>query len=423
MNGDSRSTKLPFSTTLDICFQAVQALRDNRLRTILSILGITVGVAAVMAVGAISKGGRYFIFKELETFGLKSIWILRDSSEKDPRRSVREGTGIDNVDFETVRDAGCWAVRKISPVVNAKGERFLVRYGDRYSNAQVSGVSADYLAINNDSLVRGRSLRDGDITRNRPVALIGPDVQKELFANGADPIGTNIRIGGRSVMVIGILGEKNRAFLASISSGGGSNANNRILLPYTYAQQLSGKKEISHLQAETTGLADTDAAVFQIKDILKRRHGERFSYRAETMAQYIKTTENILRGVSLIGILAASVSLFVGGMGIMNIMSTSVVERTREIGIRKALGASRGDILVQFLFEAILISLVGGALGLLLGLAGGYALAVATKMPLTPSWPAVLIALVVSIAVGVLSGYYPAFRAATLKPVEALRYE
>ena len=414
---------MTFRTAIDIYLQALQALHDNRLRTILSVLGITVGIAAVMTVGAVSKGGKYLIFTELETFGLKSIWVSRELVEKDPRKAVRSGTGIEDGDYEALRGAHSWSIQKLSPVVSNKGKGQLVRYGNRYSNAPISGVSPDYLDINNDSVQLGRFLRDGDVARNRPVAVIGSEVQKDLFVNDMDPIGKNIRIDGKSVMVIGVLREKTRDFLSSISSGGGNNANRRILLPYTYFQQLLGTKEINLLQAESSGLADTDAAVFQIEDILKRRHGERFSYKAETMAQYVKTTENILRGVSVIGIIAASVSLFVGGMGIMNIMSTSVVERTREIGIRKALGASKGDILAQFLFEAMLISLMGGILGLLLGIAAGYGLGVVTGMPLTPSWPSVLVALTVSILVGVISGYYPAFRAASLKPVEALRYE
>lgn len=413
--------KIPLSTTRDIFLQAMQALRDNRLRTILSILGITVGIAAVMAVATVSAGGRYLIFTELETFGLKSIWVYRDSAEKDPRKAVRAGSGIDNSDYEAVRAARSWAIKKISPVVTGGGEVLMVRQGNRYANAQISGVAADYLEINNDALQSGRTLRDEDVTRNRPVAIIGADVQKELFAKGMDPVGQSIRIGGKSVTVIGVLRGKNRDFLSSIGSNG--NANSRILLPYTYFQQQLGTREIKLLQAETSGLADTDAAVFLIKDILKRRHGERFSYKAETMAHYVTTTENILRGVTIIGIIAASVSLFVGGMGIMNIMSTSVVERTREIGIRKALGASRRDILAQFLFEAMLITLLGGVLGLFLGSVAGYGLAVVTGMPLTPSWPTVMIALTVSVLVGVISGYYPAFRAANLRPVEALRYE
>jgi len=408
---------------MDICLQAMQALRDNRLRTVLSILGITIGIAAVMSVGAISEGGRFLIFTELETFGLKTIWVYRDPAEKDPRKAVRAGTGIENNDFEALRSAHNWAIRKISPVVSARNEPLLVRNGNKYTNAQISGVSSDYLAISNDSLLKGRTFRDGDIARNRPVAIIGTDVQKDLFAKDMDPVGRNIRIGEKNVMVIGVLVEKKRDFLSSIGSAGGSNANGRILLPYTYLQQLLGKDEITYLQAETYSLADTDAAVLQIKNVLKHRHGERFAYKDETMAQYIKTTENILRGVSVIGIIAASVSLFVGGMGIMNIMSTSVVERTREIGIRKALGASRSDILAQFLCEATLISGLGGGLGLVLGIVAGYVLALVTGIPLTPSWPTVMIALAVSIFVGVVSGYYPAFRASSLKPVEALRYE
>jgi putative ABC transport system permease protein len=177
------------------------------------------------------------------------------------------------------------------------------------------------------------------------------------------------------------------------------------------------------LQAEATSIADADAAVSQIKRILERRHGDRFSYKSETLAQYIHTTDNILKWVTFIGVVAASVSLFVGGMGIMNIMSTSVLERTREIGIRKALGAGRREILIQFLLEAILISAMGGVLGLILGVAAGYALALYAGIPLEPSWPMVLVALFVSVGVGLVSGYYPALRAAKLKPVEALRFE
>lgn len=418
--GPTESSK-SLGTTRDIFLQAMQALRDNRLRTVLSILGVTVGIAAVMSVATVSAGGRYLIFTELETFGLKSVWIYRDSGEKDPRKAVRSGSGIDNSDYEAVKSAHIRVIKGLSPVVSGGGEPLLVRQGSRYSNARITGVSGDYLSINNDSLQKGRSFGDEDISRNRPVAIIGSDVQKDLFGGDVDPVGQNIRIGGKSVTVIGVLGEKNRDFLSSIGSNG--NANSRILLPYTFCQQLLGTKEIKLLQAETSGLGDTDAAVFLVTEILKRRHGERFSYKAETMAHYITTTERILRGVTLIGVIAASVSLFVGGMGIMNIMSTSVVERTREIGIRKALGAAKKDILAQFLFEAVLISLLGGTLGLLLGGVVGYLLQMATGMPLAPSWPAVLAALMVSMLVGVVSGYYPAYRAASLKPVDALRYE
>ena len=408
---------------LDIAQESLLALRDNRLRTILSILGIMVGIAAVMAVGAVSRGGHYVIFSELETFGLKSVWIFRDYADKDPHRAVRSGTGIENADYTAIRAAGCPAVQLVTPLVFARREKMLVRNGNQYAGAQITGVGADYLAINNDTLLNGRPFRREDITRNHQVVIIGTEVRNDLFGPSGNPVGREIRVGERKFTVIGVLTPKSRDFLASIGSAGGQDANNRLLIPYRLFQQMAGFREINLLQAEATAIAQADAAVFQIKQILKRRHGDRFAYKSETLAQYIRTTDNILKWVTFIGVVAASVSLFVGGMGIMNIMSTSVLERTREIGIRKALGAGRREILLQFLLEAIFISTIGGALGLLMGLSAAYALVLFSKIPLHPSWPMVLVAMVVSIGVGLVSGYYPALRAANLKPVEALRFE
>ncbi len=415
--------RLSLRFLVDIFLESLLALRDNRLRTILSILGITVGIAAVMTVGTVSKGGHFIIFSELETFGLKSVWVFRDQADKDPHRAVRAGTGIENGDYAAIRAAGCPAIRLLSPVVFARRDKMLIRYGNKYANGQINGVGADYLAINNDTLLYGRSFREEDITRNRQVTIIGAEVQSDLFGPLTNPVGRDIRIGERKFTVIGVLAAKSRDFLASIGSSGGQNANNRLIIPYTVFQQMTGFKDINFLQAEATSLPEADTAVSQMARILKRRHGDRFNYKGETMAQYIRTTENILKWVTLIGVVAASVSLFVGGMGIMNIMSTSVLERTREIGLRKALGASRREILLQFLLEAILISFIGGILGLVLGVAVGYAVAFFSRIPLEPSWPMVLVSMAVSIGVGLLSGYYPAHHAANLKPVEAFRFE
>jgi putative ABC transport system permease protein len=418
------SKRLTARIAKDIFLESLLALRDNRLRTILSILGITVGIAAVMAVSTVSKGGRYIIFSELETFGLKSVWVYRDYADKDPRRAIRTGTGIENADYTAIREARCPSVDRITPVVYALRTKLLVRIGNKYANAQVNGVGADYLEINNDSLIYGRPFREEDITRNRQVAVIGTEISTDLFGPMSNPVNREIRVGEKKFTVIGVLTPKSRDFLTSIGSTGGQDANNRLLIPYALFQQMtSGDKDINVIQAQATAVADAPAAVSQIMGILKHRHGDRFAYKSQTMAQYIKTTDNILNWVTLIGVVAASVSLFVGGMGIMNIMSTSVLERTREIGIRKALGASRREILLQFLLEAILVSAIGGALGLLLGIAAGYALVIFTHIPLAPSGPMVLVSVMVSIGVGLISGYYPAHRAANLKPVEALRFE
>lgn len=407
----------------DVAAQALLALRDNRLRTILSIAGIAVGIAAVVAIGVVTKGGQYVIFSELETFGLKSIWIMRDYQDKDPYRSIRQGTGIDNGDYRALIGECCPSVRRVTPVVAEKRQGLSVQVGNRYAKASVQGVGAEYFLINNDSFVRGRGFRQDDDARRRHVAVIGPDVERDLFGAGRDAVGRDIRIGREKFLVVGVLWPKDRGFLASIGSGGGQSANDRVLVPYLAYQQITEAKEIDYLQAEAVTLEEAGTAVNQVIHLLKQRHRGQFDYRGETMAQYIETANRILQGVSLIGVIAASISLLVGGMGILNIMSTSVLERTREIGLRKALGATVPDILLQFLLEAVFISAIGGVCGLLLAILVSAGLIVATGFPLAPSWITVLLGLCVSIIVGLVSGFYPAYRAASLRPVVALRYE
>lgn len=415
-----RSTYLRFF--YDRLGQAVYALRDNRLRTLLSILGIAVGIASVIAVGTVSKGGSYLIFSELKTFGLNSAWVFRDRQDKDPHRRVREGSGIDVEDYQALREDCCASVRRMSAVVHAR-KNLIVQAINRYSNAAVTGVDLAYSTINNDVIENGRGFRRRDVSSRRAVAILGPTTAQDLFGDGADPVGREFRIGTRKFIVIGVLQKKSRDFLASIGSAGGQDANNRILIPYTLYQQINASKDISYLFIEARTLDSAKQATAEVIEMLERRHRNTFKYSSEHMASYIATANRILNGVSIIGLVAASVSLLVGGMGIMNIMSTSVLERTLEIGLRKAIGARRIDIMAQFLIEAAIISTLGGLIGLSLGAGVSIALAALTGFPLAPSALGVLIALLVSIAVGVISGFLPARRAASLHPVVALRYE
>lgn len=401
---------------------ALFALRDNRLRTMLSILGIAIGIAAVMAVGTISKGGNYLVFSELETFGLNSIWVFRDHQDKDPHRQIREGTGIDNDDYQAIISNCCKAIRRMSPVVQGR-DRLIIQTVNHYSNAAVKGVGTNYTLINKDTIITGRNFRPKDISSNRAVAILGPTAVNDLFGESGSPVGKEFRIGLSKLVVVGVLKAKSRDFLASIGSSGGEDANNRILIPYTFYQKMLGNKAINRLRAEAVSLDQSESATRQLVAMLQRRNGKHFNYKPETMASYIKTTDRILNGVAIIGIVAASISLLVGGMGIMNIMSTSVLERTREIGLRKAVGARYRDIMLQFLMEAIVISTLGGLIGLLLGSGSSILLAKLTGFPLMPSISSVVAAFIVSVGVGVFSGYWPAKRAAGLHPVEALRYE
>lgn len=407
---------------IEILRQSLLAINDNRLRTGLSVIGVMLGIAAVMVVGSISEGGKLSIYAELETFGLRSIWIFRDYVEKDPTM-VRVGTGIDNDDYLAIDAECCPDVKRVTPIIRV-GRQPLIHRGGKYTTANLYGVNEDYLDINNDSLAIGRPLRGEDIRRRNYVAIIGSEVQKDLFDDRQNPIGQEILIEQYKFIVVGVLSEKNRDFLASIGSADGKEANGRIMVPYNVFQIIFGRaKDINTLQVESAGLQFSEAAQMQIVNFLNRRHSGAFVYKAKSMEKYIDTTNAILDGVSLIGIIAASVSLLVGGIGIMNIMSTSVLERTREIGLRKAIGARKKDILIQFLLEAVLISGFGGVLGLAVGVAASSVLALVTGFPLATPWVMVFVGLAISVGVGLASGYYPAVRAAALQPTAALRHE
>lgn len=404
----------------DIFLQAISSLKENRLRTLLSILGITIGICAVMVVGTVSQGVKKYVYQELDTYGLETLWIYRKWEDENPFRSIREGSGIDNDDLKYMGSC-CASVTKVSPVVYID-DQVTMRSKGNYSKANLEGVGIHYVDINNDKVVQGRDLRLEDIQRRKPVAIIGTTIRDELFGANSNPLGQVLRWGDVRLSVVGMLENKDRAILSQLGTDD-YDVNKRVLIPYTLYQQQLGSKDIYTLQAEATSVSETKEALKELTDLLNRQHNYRFEYATESMDGWISTANNLLRNISFIGLIAALISLLVGGMGIMNIMSTSVVERTREIGVRKALGAYRRDILVQFLLEATVVSVIGGILGMILGIFAGFGISYLSGYDLGISWSSAILAVLVSIAVGMISGYYPAYRAANLRPVDALRYE
>jgi len=404
--------------------QAFSAIKENRLRTIMSITGIAVGIASVMTVGVVSQSGKDYIYSELSTYGLNSLWVYRKWEDDNPFSSQREGRGITNEDYEVLKGKSCCpSVLSISPKVYPDDWMINLRVGNTFNRSSVEGVDVDYLKINNDEIASGRGFRKKDIIRRQNVALIGIKTKTLLFGEMVNPLGKSLYLGDTKFVIVGVLKEKNRDFLSAIGATQGYDENDRLLIPYTRYQQILGTKDIHTLRAEAINQQSIDFALDEITSILDRRHNQRYEYQTESMREWINTTNNILATISNLGAVSAIVALLIGGIGIFNIMSASVMERTREIGIRKALGATQRDIMVQFLSESMYISVIGGILGSALGGVVLLIMVYLAGFSLTAAWGYLFIAILMSILVGLLAGFFPARHASNLPPAEALRYE
>ncbi len=398
---------------------AFTAMRANAFRSALTMLGVIIGVGSVTAIGAVGTSGRRFILSELETFGTRSVWVKRAASES-PTRTERSGDAIVEADVERIRRL-CDRVSRVSPLYGKWG--LWAKYRGKFTRARLVAVDADYFQIGNEAMHSGRFLAPGDVRTRRKVCVIGTDTQRELFGAGVDPRGARIEFGLGKFEVIGVLEEKNRDFLASIGSLGGETANNRVVIPYTVFQAKYGIDDIAVLQAEAVSMEEADTAARQIESVLSSAHAGRYAYETETMKQYIATTNRVVGVAWWVASCAAIIALVVGGIGIMNIMTSSVMERIREIGVRKALGAKDRDILMQFLVEAVAISVTGGAIGLAIGAGTTLAVEFLSGRPVALSAEYLGLGLGISVLTGVASGAYPAYRAARMDPVYALRYE
>lgn len=398
---------------------AFETLNVNRFRTFLTLLGIIIGVAAVIMIGGASKSGRAMIFSELETFGLKSVWVYKSQEEDRPGRTFKQGSGIDNYDIMAILKE-CETIERITPIIEQKN--LWVKYKHHFSKIKLLAVDSPYVDINNDAIVKGRFLLPGDIRYKRNVCVIGVKVIDKLFTR-EEAIGKEILVGNYKYTIVGILKKKERDFLSSIASTGGEDANDRIVIPISTFQRQQNTKEVAYIQAEVRQSFLARSVAEQIKNILYRRHKGQYNYASQTMQQYIETANTILRIVSWMGSIAAILSLIVGGIGIMNIMTASVVERTKEIGIRKALGAQKSDIVIQFLIEAVFICLLGGIIGALLGTSTIVIIEILGSKPILIAPEYIVLSLSISVVIGILSGLYPAVRAASLDPVDALRFE
>ncbi len=395
---------------------AWQSIVKNKMRTLLTMLGIVIGVGAVIVMVAVGQGAQSQIEAQISSLGTNLIVITPGSTAAG---GVSQGAGTFNrltVDDAIKLKDQATTLTGVSPVINARA----VVVGPQGNwRTSINGVSTDYFTIRNWAPTSGDLFVDADLKSGRKIALIGATVARNLFPD-IDPVGAEIRIGQVPFTVVGLMAPKGQ-------NAGGQDQDDVVLMPYTTAQtRLSGNVRIGQILASTFSPGDIPAAQQEITDIMREAHRlgdnpDDFTVRNQSeIAAAATSTTSVMSGL-LAAI--ASVSLIVGGIGIMNIMLVSVTERTREIGIRMAIGARGSDVLVQFLVESIVMSLIGGIIGLLAGYGGSLLLGSLTGWHTVVPMSAVFLAVGFSGAVGVFFGFYPARKAAGMNPIEALRYE
>jgi putative ABC transport system permease protein len=392
--------------------EAARSLFANKLRSALTALGIVIGVAAVIAVIAIGQGGKAVVINELEGWGSNMMWV--EPNDKAYDDTVRR-TPMDD------KDLGAFSaydeVIAVAPLADVRSD---ARYRGNSEAVRMRGTTADFRLIRAFGLSEGRFLSQADDEGQLKVAVLRPGIRDKLFGKGAPSVGKIVRIGNSEFTVVGVTEEYKRGF-----TNDGTD-NDTIFIPFSVAQKMRGTWEVRFIFLKVESADMIDEVGSRITSHLNRRYG---LMGGESRFQVGKAKEIIASANRILGTMAAiisgiaAISLLVGGIGIMNIMFVSVVERTREIGVRKAIGAKRADILSQFLIEAVSLCLMGGGIGTLIGVGGAQLASLLARWPSLISWGSVVLALGVSLAIGAFFGIYPAYRAAKLDPVEALRFE
>jgi putative ABC transport system permease protein len=409
-------------TFLQTVIEAFQSLTANKLRSSLTVLGIVIGVAAVIAMLAIGRGAQASITGQINGIGTNLIFIFPGNRQD----NVRNPKPLTLEDAQAMADSlAAPDVAAVSPLVMSNLD---VSFGSQSERVSVTGASADFADVSNDSVSEGDLISQTDVQGRSAVAVIGPDTATTLFGQSSGVVGKLIRISDQPFRVIGVLQSK----------GGSSfvNQDDRVVIPITTAlvRLASGNRahdEVDLIEVQATSSDTVSAATDEVSQILRTRHRTAIGlddFSVRTQQQFLSTAQSITGVLTLFLGGIAAISLLVGGIGIMNIMLVSVTERTREIGLRKAIGARRRDILVQFLAESIVLSVMGGFIGILLAWGISTLIGVIAANAGNPIRPeigldSILLATLFSMAVGLLFGLYPANRAASLQPVEALRYE
>ena len=405
---------------LNLIKVSVTAVMSNKMRSFLSMLGIIIGVAAVIAMMSIGQGSKESIRKELSTMGTNLITIR-------PGADMRGGVRQDPSSMQTLKIADYERilaekrfVSDVSPEVSASGQ---VVYGNNNTNTTIYGETPEYLDIKQWTVEDGVCFTEEDIKKSAKVCLVGKTIVDELFGEGADVIGKTIRFKSIPLRICGVL--KSKGY-----NNWGMDQDNVIIAPYTCVmKRICAQTYFSSINCSALTEELSDAAIEELTQILREQHkikdtsGDSDDFTIRSQAEMMKTMSSTMDTVTLILGIAAGFSLLIAGIGIMNIMLVSVTERTREIGLRMAVGATGFVISIQFLIESIIISVTGGLFGVVIGIAASEYVLPMFGMPSSiPAW-SIFLSFGVCVAIGVIFGYIPARKAADMDPIEAIRHE
>jgi len=400
----------------NITIVGLKAISRNKLRSFLTMLGIVIGVGCVIAVVAIGSGATKSVENTINSLGTNYIMIFPGASTSSGARMFTGNSALTPEDADGIKQE-CPAVAYVSPTVRATGQ---VVAGELNWGTSIQGASTDYPLIRSWNVAQGDFFTDQDVKSASKVAVLGQTVADNLFPQGG-AVGQVIRIKNVPFKVVGVLEKKGGNMM-------GQDQDDTIIAPYTTVmKRLSGKTKLDMIQVSAASASQVQEAQTQIDGYLRQRHrippgGDAdFQMRsqeeiAQTQAQSMSVLKNLLLGI-------AAISLLIGGIGIMNIMLVSVTERTREIGIRMAIGAKGRHVLMQFLFEAITLAITGGVIGIGLGVGGAEFFRQVMKWPVEVTADSVLLSFAVAAVVGIFFGFYPARKASRLDPIDALRYE
>ncbi len=397
---------------------ATTALKRNKFRAILTMLGIIIGVGSVIAMLSIGESSKQSIRDEMSDMGTNMIMVM-------PGQQRRGGVmmGNSNTKSLTLKDIAelrkeAKYITEVSPQVSTSGQAV---NGNNNWPTSIYGVDASYLDIRKYELEDGRIFTEKEINSLAKVCLVGQTVVENIFTDGVDPVGQTIRFGGIPLKVIGVLKEKGE-------NGMGMDQDDLIIAPYTSVQRRM--LAITHIQsifASAVSEEQSDAAIEEIETILRRQHklqeGDDDDFQVRSQAEMVEMVSSVTDMLTLLLGAVAGISLLVGGIGIMNIMFVSVTERTKEIGLRMSVGGRGFDILMQFLIEAVLLSILGGLIGIIFGSALSYLASTLLSMPFVIDTQAVGLSFLVCSVIGIFFGWYPARKAANLDPIDAIRHE